>query len=65
MNVTELMKRHRINRVVFLPADDLVPRDRFHAWSLDSGGLDHFMGRGAIVEEAIHDCVRRCQQEAA
>lgn len=64
MNISEQMKHHAIDRVV-LVTDDEGNFRAFHAWCLEMGGLDHFMGRGPTVEEAIHDCVQRCQREAA
>lgn len=67
MNVSELMKRHRIERIVFAPASELVPQDSFHAWPIDTGLHRDFdeVGRGPTVESAIFDAVARKTKAAA
>lgn len=64
MHITQAMKRHGIERIVFVPASDLVPHDAFHAWTFD-GYLAEHCGRGATVEEAIQDAVARMERIAA
>ncbi len=58
-SVSELMRENGIERIVYVPASDLVPHDAFHAWPFDCGGLDHHCGRGETVEDAIADAARR------
>lgn len=55
MNTTELMKANGIERIVYVPASDLLPRAEFHAWRFDNPVN---CGVGATVEEAIADAAR-------
>lgn len=65
MTVSELMRRHGIEKVVYVPASDLVPIGSFHAWPLDYSRPDEMCGIGPTVEEAIFDVVARKSREAA
>lgn len=58
MSFSDMMKHYGIARIVFMPADEMVRYDRFHAWPFD-GWLEQHCGRGATVEEAIADAVDR------
>lgn len=64
MTTEDLMRLHGIERVVFVPKSELLPRDTFHAWPSDTWLAEH-CGTGATIEAAIHDAVARRQQRAA
>lgn len=62
MTLTDLMILHGIERIVLVPASDLLPRAAFHAWPFGEH-LD--CGVGATAEAAIHDAVARKLARAA
>lgn len=64
MSMSEIMRDYAVERLVFLPASDLVPRDSFHAWPFDWTSTEQ-CGRGDTVEAAINDMVARNQRKAA
>lgn len=67
-DVSRMMRRHGIERIVFVPeqrlSDFTVPEE-FHAWPFDSGHDAELAGRGATVEDAILDATLRARREAA
>ena len=58
MTIAELMDRHDIERIVFVPSDSPYRASTFHAWPFNSWLTDH-CGIGATIEEAIEDAVQR------
>ncbi len=62
--ISELMMRHNIERIVYVPKGELLSWHSFHAWPI-GGYLAEHCGRGETVEEAIHDAVARREREAA
>lgn len=61
MNLADLMRANGIERIVYVPATDLLPRDMFHAWRFDN----HLeCGRGPTPEAAIEDA-RALERRAA
>lgn len=64
--VSDLMIRHGIERIVFVPADSVrqwIPdaRDSFHAWPAGVTMANNGMGRGDTAAEAIMDAVRQME----
>ena len=64
MNVTEWMLANGIERLIFVPADELVQRDSFHVHLLDGWLADH-IGRGETAEDALADAQRRITERKA
>ena len=58
IGISNLMRDHHIERIVFVPATELVPHDTFHAWPFD-GWLTEHCGIGSTVEQAIADAEDR------
>ena len=65
MSVSELMRRHNIERIVFVPESDLLSSHSFHAWPFGAFNSDLHMGTGPTVEEAIMDAARKLERIAA
>lgn len=65
MTLAEMFEAHGIERVVYVPASDLLPRAVFHAWPFDVFMSDQGMGVGATPEEAILDSVSKRMAKAA
>lgn len=55
MTITNLMKLHGIERIVYVPASELLSRPEVHAWRFDNPVM---CGVGATVEEAIEDAAK-------
>jgi hypothetical protein len=64
-SASDLMKRHGIARVVYVEPTDLSPGNVFHAWPRGVTMAVNGMGRGATIEEAIHDAVAKLSAKAA
>jgi hypothetical protein len=62
VSVSDLMRAHGIERIVFVPASDLLPQDAFHAWPF---GEHWEPGCGATIEEAIANAVDGSERRAA
>ncbi|MFA9205033.1 MAG: hypothetical protein ACEQSH_01115 [Bacteroidia bacterium] len=65
MTLAEMFEAHGIERVVYVPASDLLPRAVFHAWPFGVFMSDQGMGVGATPEEAILDSVSKRMAKAA
>jgi hypothetical protein len=62
MTIAQLMIKHHVERVAYVPASDLLPRYEFHAWLF---GETMECGIGATPEEAIDDAVAKLTRKAA
>lgn len=62
MTVEQLIRENGIERIVYVPASDLLPRAEYHAWEF---GEYHQPGVGATVEAAIRDAANRRMARAA
>ena len=62
MNITAYMIAHGIERIVYVPASDLLPNPEFHAWLFDN---TMECGIGVTAEEAAENAVRFVGKRAA
>lgn len=61
IRISEAMVELGIERIVYLPACDLVRRDTFNVHLLDSG----YIGNGTTVGEAYEQAVAQSARKAA
>jgi len=62
--IEHFMQEHGIERIVRRAPTDLLPEEGYHVHLLD-GHLAEHIGRGATVDEATHDAIRRVRMREA
>ena len=62
--IEDLIRENGIERIVFVPASELLSRDSFHVHLFD-GWLAEHVGRGETVEAALEDVCRRVSERKA